>query len=82
MLDLRTRRVRTLAGDGTPGSGDGRGARARFFEPGGITAAGGRLFVADTNNHAIRCIEIATGDVTALTLIGLGPPASWSYLRR
>ena len=82
VLDPGTRRVRTVAGDGTPGFANGRGARARFSEPGGITAAGGRLFVADTNNHAIRCIEAATGDVTTLTLSGLGPPAAWSYLRR
>jgi DNA-binding beta-propeller fold protein YncE len=82
VLDPRTRRVRTLAGDGTPGNADGRGARARFSEPGGITAGGGRLFVADTNNHAVRIIEIATGDVTTLPLAGLGPPRAWSYLRR
>ena len=58
------------------------GGRARFFEPGGITAGGGRLFVADTNNHAVRIIEIATGDVTTLPLARLGPPGAWSYLRR
>jgi hypothetical protein len=29
-----------------------------FNEPAGITAAAGKLFVADTNNHLIRVIEL------------------------
>jgi len=81
VLDPRSGRVRTLAGDGTPGAVDGRGPRARFAEPGGISAAHGRLFVADTNNHAIRTVEIATGEVRTLALGGLQPPLAWSYLR-
>ncbi len=80
VLDPRTRKVRTLAGDGISGAADGRAARARFAEPGGISAAGDRLFVADTNNHAIRTIEIASGEVTTLELVGLQPPSAWSYL--
>jgi DNA-binding beta-propeller fold protein YncE len=80
VLDPRTRSVRTLAGDGISGAADGRAARARFAEPGGISAAGDRLFVADTNNHAIRTIEIASGEVTTLELPGLQPPSAWSYL--
>ncbi len=80
VLDPRTRRVRTLAGDGLSGAADGRATRARFAEPGGISAAGGRLFVADTNNHAIRTIEIASGEVKTLELGGLQPPSAWSYL--
>jgi DNA-binding beta-propeller fold protein YncE len=81
VLDPATRRVRTLAGSGTAGCSDGRGTRAQFAEPGGLSATNGRLFVADTNNHAIRTVEIATGEVRTLALDGLAPPV-WSYMRR
>ncbi len=67
-LDLETRRVTAFAGSGKPGFRDGRGKRARFYEPGGLTVGGGRLFVADTNNHAVRVVELETGAVS--TVIG------------
>ena len=47
---------------------------ATFFEPGGLTAAGGKLYVADTNNQAIRTIDLKTGQVETLTIAGLKPP--------
>ena len=67
-LDLATRRVTAFAGSGKPGRRDGRGTRARFYEPGGLAVAGGRLLVADTNNHAVRAVDLRTAAVT--TLIG------------
>jgi sugar lactone lactonase YvrE len=56
----------TLAGQaGTEGSADGTGSAARFSSPGGLALDGsGHLFVADSGNHAIRMIVIATGAVT------------------
>ena len=47
-------------------------------EPGGITHAGGTLYVADTNNHAIRAVDVETGTVSAWPLrdiARLTPPA-------
>jgi len=82
VLDPATRRVTTLAGTGRSGLKDGPAARAQFAEPGGLSIANGKLFVADTNNHAIRRVDLATGDVTTLPLTGLRPPAAYSYLRR
>ncbi len=67
-LDPVRRQVQTVAGDGSAGMADGVGRDARFFEPGGISAAGDRLYVADTNNHAIRVVDAATGNVTTLPL--------------
>ena len=47
--------------------GDGAGADARFNLPFGIAADGaGNLYVADTWNHTIRKVVIATGEVTTL----------------
>jgi len=58
---------------GRPGFSDEEGT---FDEPAGITLAGGKLYVADTNNHAIRTVELAGGKVGTLTIDGLTPPAS------
>jgi DNA-binding beta-propeller fold protein YncE len=67
-LDPLTGEVTTLAGE-TRGWRDG--AAPLFYEPGGIDAAGGTLFVADTNNHVIRTLDIATGAAGTLVLKGI-----------
>jgi thiol-disulfide isomerase/thioredoxin len=69
--DPATGRLTTFAGDGQPGADDGPLARASFDEPGGICAAGGKLYVADSNNHAIRVIDPARGTVSTLALRGV-----------
>jgi len=60
--------VTTLAGTaGSSGSTDATGAAARFNNPSGITAdSSGNLYVADTGNHTIRKIVVATQVVTTL----------------
>ncbi len=58
----------TFAGSGEAGLADGRAASARFYEPGGISAGEGVLYVADTNNHAIRRVSLADGRVETLAL--------------
>lgn len=56
--------VTTLAGAGHPGHADGPGAKALFDTPSGLALGpDGRLWVADTRNHAIRLIDTATGEV-------------------
>ena len=60
VIDVEQRTCRTLAGTGKPGNADGdKGADAAFNEPAGISAAGGKLYVADTNNHLIRVVDLA-----------------------
>ncbi len=82
-LDPAAHSVKTLAGDGRANladSGAGKtGLAAEFNEPGGLTYADGKLFVADTNNHRIRVVSLK-GDnrVETLTIAGLAPPASSS----
>ena len=67
---VATAAVTTLAGSpGASGSADGTGPVARFSDPGSVVAdRTGNLFVADTANHTIRKIVIATG--AAITLAG------------
>jgi DNA-binding beta-propeller fold protein YncE len=64
---IATGAVVTLAGSaGTSGSSDGSGVSTMFDHPQGITTDGTNLYVADTNNHVIRKVAIATGAVTTL----------------
>lgn len=67
-LDPATRTVVTIAGSGLAGHADGAVLEAQFSEPGGLWAANGKLYVADTNNHAIRIIDLAAGQVSTLAL--------------
>ena len=59
----------TFSGSGRSGFKDGR--NAQFYEPGGLSAIGNKLYVADTNNHAIRVIDLETKEVSTLQLSGL-----------
>jgi DNA-binding beta-propeller fold protein YncE len=72
VLDPRTRRVSTFAGTGKAGQTDG--ARPEFYEPGGLSVARGKLYVADTNNHAVRVVDLTTKQTTTLIIRGLKPP--------
>jgi sugar lactone lactonase YvrE/thiol-disulfide isomerase/thioredoxin len=74
----RIRRVDPATGDletlfglgGAGGYADGDATVAQFDEPGGLDFAesklGGVLFVADTNNHAIRVIDLEAGSVSTV----------------
>src|SRR6266516_4410219 len=62
------------AGTGKPGQSDG--AKPSFYEPGGLSVAGDKLYVADTNNHAIRVVDLKTKETKTLQIRGLQPPAS------
>jgi len=53
-----------VVGAGVPGRADGPGERATFRAPQGLALARGRLFVADTENHLIRAVDLATWEVT------------------
>jgi DNA-binding beta-propeller fold protein YncE len=76
VIDVEKRTCRTLAGTGKAGNSDGeKGTVAAFNEPAGITAAAGKLYVADTNSHLIRVVDLAGANgVTTLKIEGLAPP--------
>jgi thiol-disulfide isomerase/thioredoxin len=73
-IDHRGGMCITMIGDGTAGLVDAKGLNARFFEPSGLSAIGPHLFIADTNNHVIRRVELDTLIVTTLNLSGLCAP--------
>ncbi len=72
-LDVARRSVKSFAGTGKPGQSDN--AAAAFYEPGGLSIANGKLYVADTNNHAIRVVDLKTRQAVTLNIKGLQPPA-------
>ena len=90
--DSTTWTIATLAGDGSGGAAgfaDGTGSAARLRAPTGLylDAAGARLFVADTGNHAIRVVDLATGALTTFADVagsfgfaGDGGPATAALL--
>jgi DNA-binding beta-propeller fold protein YncE len=51
---------------------DGNGSSAAFNNPQGMVLVDGSLYVADEGNHAIRRIQMRTGDVD--TIAGTGKP--------
>jgi DNA-binding beta-propeller fold protein YncE len=66
--------AQTLAGSGQADYAENPPA---FNNPSGLSQAGGKLFVADTNNHCIRVIDLENGNaVSALEIAGLKPPES------
>jgi DNA-binding beta-propeller fold protein YncE len=79
-IDLQSGTVLTLAGDSQPGRTD---EPARFDEPAGLSISGGKLYVADTNNHLIRVIDLQDDfRVSTLAIAGLSLPSHLQGNRR
>ena len=64
----KTQGVTAFLGSGAVGHRDGTGSEAQFHEPGGLSAADGVLYIADTNNHAIRVADLQSGEVSTIEL--------------
>jgi len=71
-LDPKAEKVTSLLGTGKPGQSDG--STPSFYEPAGLALANGNLYVADTNNHAIRVVDLKTKRASTLKINGLTPP--------
>ena len=71
-LDPKRQEVRSLYGNGKPGQLDG--SAPSFYEPGGLSVANGKLYIADTNNHAVRVVDLKSKSTSTLRINGLTPP--------
>ena len=58
----------SLAGKGSPGCTGGKFKDAQFSEPSGLSPAGDTVYVADTNNHLIRTLDLATETVADVSV--------------
>ena len=68
VVDVHTLEFTTLAGAGYAGFSDGLGRGALFHEPWGIVLdEQDRLFVADSENHCLRWINLATRAVSTFS---------------
>jgi DNA-binding beta-propeller fold protein YncE len=76
-IDFASNLIETIAGTGTHGaSGDGGPATAaELYHPRDIEISpDGRLFIADTENHKVRAVDLTTGIIT--TVAGTGTPGA------
>ena len=70
-VDLKSREVTSWIGTGKPGTGLDS---LELAEPAGISIFEGKMYVADTNNHRIVVIDMATKGARELPIAGLTPP--------
>ncbi len=75
VIDIAAQSCQTFAGTGEAGNHDSaKGLQATFNEPAGLTVAGDKLYVADTNSHAIRVIGLSESHaVSTLVIEALNP---------
>src|SRR5437867_7043909 len=68
MISIAPGTITTIAGTGEPGcSGDGGPAlKACLNEPKSMTIAGRALYIADSENHRIRMMDLTTGLITTI----------------
>jgi len=62
--------IQRYFGNGSPGLMDGIGEDIQFHDPQGLVKVDNKLYVADTKNHALRCIDLVSGQVE--TIAGKG----------
>lgn len=65
-INPQTKETRTFLGTSTAGWRDG--PEPLFAEPSGLSATGDKLYIADTNNHVIRIVDVQTKVVSTLML--------------
>jgi DNA-binding beta-propeller fold protein YncE len=68
IIDLETGTVTSILGTGDASGRLGDPDDTELNEPGGLTATGGHLLVADTNNHRILSVDPDRREVTAWAL--------------
>lgn len=68
-LSPATKTIETFLGTGQEGMQDGK--QPTFDEPGGLSIAHGKLYIADTNNHLIRVADLKTKQVSTLQIKGM-----------
>lgn len=68
-IDPALQSSETFLGQSKSGWADGSATQALFNEPGGLSLAANKLYIADTNNHVIRVADLDTQTVETLVLV-------------
>jgi DNA-binding beta-propeller fold protein YncE len=76
ILDPIRKTLHSWIGNGHPGYRDGVREEAQFSEPSGLALSSDEkfIYVADTNNHVIRKVTIANGEVQTFALKNIPKP--------
>ena len=76
LLDPKTGEVKRWIGSGKSGLKDGKGLDSQLSEPSGfaLNSKANKLYVADTNNHVIRIINLTSQEIETLNLSGVPNP--------
>ncbi len=70
-VDLKTKKSTTWLGTGKAGDGT---VPPQLSEPAGLCLANEKLYIADTNNHRVTVVDLATKSMKILLIDGLTPP--------
>ncbi|MES2793595.1 MAG: hypothetical protein V4719_28540, partial [Planctomycetota bacterium] len=73
VIDIAQRSSKTFLGKRMAGV---KNASDEFSEPAGLSIAGEKLYIADTNNHRVRVYDFESQELSTLELTGLTPPKS------
>ncbi len=65
-IHLKDKTIDTIAGSANHGLQDGK--PGTLYEPGGLSVANGNLFIADTNNHRIRILNLSSTTLSTLQI--------------
>ena len=71
VLDLTSERSISWLGVNESGYVDAVGDAARLAEPSGLSIAGNTLYVADTNNHQIRVVNLTSAEASTIAFTNL-----------
>jgi thiol-disulfide isomerase/thioredoxin len=66
-----------VIGGGTIGSDDGGYTRATFHHAQGMALAGDKLYVADTENHLLRQVDLTKKQVRTIAGVGIQARSPW-----
>lgn len=75
--DQRSATIARVFGSGAAAFANGPAEKAAFQSPHGLARRGRTLYVADTGNHAVRAIDLESGDVR--TVAGTGEAATQAF---
>ena len=76
LLDPKTGEIKRWIGSGKSGLKNGKGLDSQLSEPSGfaLDPKSNKLYVADTNNHVIRTINLISQEIETLNLSGVPSP--------
>src|SRR5690606_10419689 len=72
--------LREIIGSGASGAADGGYAECSFNQPQGVALDGETLYVADTENHLIRKVDLGNRQVTTIAGVGRQGRVAWPGL--